>query len=355
MTVSLQILSIPDGEQIERHMILIGQPSSIVGRDLSCDIILPDQSRSVSRRHAELKLLPDSGATVRDISTNGTTINGEQLSSGHSRRLQDGDLLSIGGYKILISLSGDETQKPQANAKGSKPSKIANSSRTFETVTDVDESELLIPEVGHEFQVAHDTFENFTTDFPAPNAIMMDPFEESDSILDRALEIAASQQEPLKSTPGVSDPMDSNINEEDLAAAPASAAMPDPFDIASVPILVEQEKILLNDNPDPLTPLVVNDPLGDNGITAIEDPSNKGLVRQMASYRQFCTQSSIAALVTFLREISPEALSKEMDSYLVPGSIGHWSKLADFYANKLKQGDFSKQFNEHLMRELNKW
>lgn len=52
-----------------------------IGRDNACDIVLNDQSDVISRRHAVLNVLDSGKMTITDLSTNGTYINGQKITS----------------------------------------------------------------------------------------------------------------------------------------------------------------------------------------------------------------------------------------------------------------------------------
>lgn len=68
---------------------------TVLGRDDEADIIISDPG--VSRRHSEIRVTndgPHKVASVRDLgSTNGTFVNGDQITSA---RLRDGDRITIG-------------------------------------------------------------------------------------------------------------------------------------------------------------------------------------------------------------------------------------------------------------------
>jgi hypothetical protein len=71
-------------------------PSVIVGRGAEADLRLMDTG--VSRRHAELRV-EDDGVTLVDLnSTNGTTVNGERVSSA---LLADGDRIGLGASVLV--------------------------------------------------------------------------------------------------------------------------------------------------------------------------------------------------------------------------------------------------------------
>lgn len=83
----------------------------VVGRDSSCDIIIPD--RQISRYHANL--MPAANGTIlEDLgSKNGTYCNGQRVET--SIMLQDGDVVQIALVQHFVYLSSDSTLPLDAN------------------------------------------------------------------------------------------------------------------------------------------------------------------------------------------------------------------------------------------------
>jgi pSer/pThr/pTyr-binding forkhead associated (FHA) protein len=72
----------------------------VVGRDSSCDHIILDPKRSVSRKHCVL--INDSGSYfIEDISSNGTFLNGKRLNKGAKIPIKPSDLISLSGSYTL--------------------------------------------------------------------------------------------------------------------------------------------------------------------------------------------------------------------------------------------------------------
>lgn len=68
---------------------------TVVGRDINCDVIIPDPS--VSRHHAEV-LHNESGWLIRDTgSTNGMIVNGVPTTQS---RIYDGDIIDLGTTQL---------------------------------------------------------------------------------------------------------------------------------------------------------------------------------------------------------------------------------------------------------------
>jgi hypothetical protein len=81
-----------------------------IGRDLGCDMVLPDPT--VSRWHAGLKR-EASGWMLDDLgSMNGTRLNGWRVRA--SVPVRDGDLVSFGAVTYVIGRPGDDGGLPQA-------------------------------------------------------------------------------------------------------------------------------------------------------------------------------------------------------------------------------------------------
>ena len=79
--------------------------SAIVGREATCEIVVPD--RQVSRHHARVSLT-DQGYQLEDLgSKNGTHYNGQPLET--PVLLRDGDIIQIALAQQFIFLSSDAT------------------------------------------------------------------------------------------------------------------------------------------------------------------------------------------------------------------------------------------------------
>jgi type VI secretion system FHA domain protein len=93
----------------------------VVGRSRNCDWHLPDPSNAISSRHCEIRRDGDAWL-LKDISTNGTFLNGaaERMSGEH--QLAEGDRLRIGPYEIAASFEQEEARTifmPAADAPAS--------------------------------------------------------------------------------------------------------------------------------------------------------------------------------------------------------------------------------------------
>jgi predicted component of type VI protein secretion system len=101
MTAALLIQQ-PDGTM--RDVPLVAE-RTLIGRSPECDVVL--EGRMISRHHACIRR-DDTGYILEDLgSHNGTTLNGQPLSSPHI--LQNGDSVELGGIGRLTFVDDDAT------------------------------------------------------------------------------------------------------------------------------------------------------------------------------------------------------------------------------------------------------
>jgi type VI secretion system protein len=95
--------SIPgNGDPISMH-----GPSLTLGRGNENDVVLPDPNRELSKRHCAIED-HNGNVIVVDFSTNGTFLNYGKLALGTTPTpLNDGDIISVGPYEILVSITSE--------------------------------------------------------------------------------------------------------------------------------------------------------------------------------------------------------------------------------------------------------
>lgn len=72
-----------------------------IGRDSSCEIVINDNTDIVSRRHAILSVASSGKMTITDLSTNGTYINGQRISSNVAVPVSRKDTVSFAHVSTL--------------------------------------------------------------------------------------------------------------------------------------------------------------------------------------------------------------------------------------------------------------
>jgi FHA domain-containing protein len=82
-----------------------------IGRSDNATFTLPDPQRLISRVHAHISYAEQT-YWIRNVSTAGQILHdGRPLSSGMQARLNDGDEVRIGGYRLAVAFEDDETSR----------------------------------------------------------------------------------------------------------------------------------------------------------------------------------------------------------------------------------------------------
>src|ERR1700719_2568798 len=135
------------GEQSTR---VFGVHGGTLGRSTDNDWILPDPERYLSGKHARVDFRAGTYVLV-DTSSNGTYVNGAQVSLGkyHDYLLKDGDYIRLGEYELLVSIDKSNDFPPEESAivayDGQSPSSAVRKSTADDLGADLDLSELLEP------------------------------------------------------------------------------------------------------------------------------------------------------------------------------------------------------------------
>ena len=105
-----RLVSLTDGREYT-----VAGGSLLIGREAGCDVVI--ESKSVSRRHAELVATPK-GYLLIDSSTNGTIVNGERVQG--QLLLARGDVIRCGDYDFRFYADELETSvgQPETGAAG---------------------------------------------------------------------------------------------------------------------------------------------------------------------------------------------------------------------------------------------
>lgn len=114
MTLTLIVRSV-DGESGGPPEFRMEGDNAVIGRSASCDWTLPDPVNHISSRHCEIRRVDGGGYVLKDISTNGTFLNGAKGRMAGEHPIADGDQLRIGRYEIVARIAVEE-ETPAAEA-----------------------------------------------------------------------------------------------------------------------------------------------------------------------------------------------------------------------------------------------
>ena len=107
-SIILAIIKAPEGVVNPQTTMVFSERGGTIGRNTDNFWILDDPERFISSIHAHI-IFNDGFFLLKDISTNGTFINGsvEPIGKGNSVALSDGDKFKLGDYEFKASLSSN--------------------------------------------------------------------------------------------------------------------------------------------------------------------------------------------------------------------------------------------------------
>ena len=154
--------ALPDGGPLT--VSLSGGRGLDIGRDQHLDWCLPDPTRAISGRHCEVRFR-DGAYWLRDISTNGTYVNGGSQRVQSPYRLQHGDRLEIGHYVIAVAIDEPVQAEPSLPRVDAAPDAGSLWSEAAEAAPPIPRRDLLPPS---RHRPVHDGFIDWAADIPAP-------------------------------------------------------------------------------------------------------------------------------------------------------------------------------------------
>ena len=120
MPLSIRIIDSPEGENIPQWQCTFPEHGGDIGRAHGVTLQLNDSSSTICERHASIKKM-QSHYLIQDESINGLFINGASTPLGKKNQatLNDGDVLTVGEYRLLVSCfvpafaKADEVDEPK--------------------------------------------------------------------------------------------------------------------------------------------------------------------------------------------------------------------------------------------------
>ena len=107
MTITIQLTEIPQNESVENRIFTLSKTGGDFGTAFDCLIHLPDRSGLVADIHGRF-ISSKQGMTISAINGNKIVINGQALASGRSIIIEDGTMIEVANYTMLISQLDNE-------------------------------------------------------------------------------------------------------------------------------------------------------------------------------------------------------------------------------------------------------
>lgn len=293
MTLSVQLLQIPPTETVMKREFYLTGASFTVGRDFGSDICLPDLAETLAPTHLVVSKTPSGGYAVNDTSITGALMNGRPLPPKQPQLLQDGDVISFAGYKLLFGIVEALREEEPANAFPE---------RRFIVETDMSADTPLLPdhEIEESFLEPDAGFSTHEMDLEPD--LMFDPFAEG---------------------PEMREPPRSESHPQPVVPEPAFADAGEVMEMRRYQAL----------------------------------PAFQNAHLHTTLYREQVSTAMERALERFLDEMDPAVLQEDYDAYiprLVSRQKRYWSIHSRQFSRKKASGEFRRTFMALFAEEMRK-
>lgn len=353
MALALKIIDSPKGETVTKWNVVMPPEGGTIGRKTNSTMVLNDTKRVVSGIHAQISI-GDAGYRITDLSTNGLFLNRSATPLGKNKSvgLNDGDVLTIGGYTLLVSI--DSVVK-----KAEQPKSSEKLEEVFDPFASAEIRE-------SEEQSASPI--NSTNSLGFPDPFGDDPFAKvAQKPKENDIFITNNNYDYTRSLDKTIDlsPKD-NILDEEMAYS----ISPDPFadtstndnvvkPSTSTPLAMDK-KNMFGGNPFNSANELIDTPLGD--ISEVAGNNFISLNIALRKQQKNMEEALIMAFNRFLQEIEPEhfediygVFNKSKLFFLKPK---YWNSYKEFFElnrnNNEWQNKFIMYFRESLDIVINK-
>ena len=315
MSINIQLVEIPENEQVNSRQFSLPSSGGTIGRAYDCTVQLPDFSKSLSRVHAQVIKGAKGNYQVSNKSTNSMQINGKEIQSGQYQKIADGDVWKIGDYLLLITdLSALGTDELDLQSEPIE-------ARSTEPLFSVDEFDVVDAEV-------------FDTD----------RLNMSSRVDDSAYKTGDIDNLPMDSGLSVSDSefsAEKALDTVQLGIDPFEHEQMQPGSFSNEPLTIEGNNTsadAMAQNLQQLTTLIAQQNNQSNHY-------NYDMLMQ-------CIQNSMDK---FIEEMAPEYLEEMFNGYITGwGSRDkkYWQLYKQQFKRKLARREFHRQFESIFMEEL---
>lgn len=125
MTLTLKVRNMAQLDNGQPTEFVLHKRGAIIGRSPTCDWSLPDPRNYISSRHCEVVFQGDH-YELKDISTNGTFLNGCPDRMPPVWRIGHGDVFAIGQYEVVAQLSGEAAAAVEREAEAQAAAQQSN-------------------------------------------------------------------------------------------------------------------------------------------------------------------------------------------------------------------------------------
>jgi len=331
MATTIQLTEIPQNETVANRVFTLDRKGGDFGSSFECTIQLPDRSGQVSAVHGRF-VANKHRMNIEAVNGNKISVNGTLLASGRMVTIEDGTVIQVADYMMLVSQIGDENT---VQAETTIPP--ANAHFTLSGLESNDVNEDLVMKNDRQ-----DSLENYeksqqqTPHFSANGVFSDDPFED-DPFEDETICLKHEEQIPKNTLDGENIQFDKPTNDTLDSQIEVEPVYVDKSFSKNKTAPLEQSNVS-STKVDQLVNL-----LGSQIVSANQQQANLLNVIDKT-------------LTTFLEEFSPQHLEDIYEDFAVPFFVQkekqYWLTHRKSFTRRLKKGEYHRLFKALLIENM---
>ena len=335
MQITLQLTEVPANEKVSNRVFTLPEIGGNFGSDFDCDIQLPDRSGQVAAKHGCFTPT-NNRMTVQAFAGNNIALQGQVLAPGKRAVIEDGTIISVGDYVMLVSMVGN--LEGVSDTTDTAPAQTQSFGHYFsqDGLLDDDEDDFTMKSDSAETTKEQTMAQDQTPHFASSGVFSDDPFED----------------DPF-------DDQEISLNVDDNVI-PESKGFKDQEEDDKVETIVaeeEDEEFILMDKALVKTPGNDNVPsqASEQQITQLVSLLENQLTSNNALQNKIF-QAIDATLTSFVNEFSPSHLEDVFDDFTVPFFVQkekqYWRSYRKSFKRRLDSGEYHRLFKALLLANM---
>ncbi|WDE11965.1 hypothetical protein [Thalassomonas haliotis] len=174
MAITIQLTEVPENEQVPSRVFTVPKTGGDFGSAFDCVLQLPDRTGKVAPKHGVF-IAEKNGISLAAINGHALKVNGKPLASGRNIKLEDGLMIEVADYMLLVSEPIEQVSGQQEDEFNSGPVAAKQADVHFSLEDDWDNDlDLVMAEDKKQTQAGQEEQAHF-----AFNGVLVDdPFDE---------------------------------------------------------------------------------------------------------------------------------------------------------------------------------
>lgn len=338
MSITIQLTEIPANESVPNRIVTLSETGGSFGSAFDCDIQLPDRSGQVAARHGCFVAYKDK-MMIHTYSGLSITIQGVPLAPGKRAEIEDGSIIGIADYIMLVSVVSNMDSEQDYNDVVIKQDQDYQGYFSHNSLDEDDLEDTIVMKDDNDGRIKGQTMtQDKTPHFAASGVFSDDPFED-DPFKDEEISFNTNEQASSEEKRFVKET-------ESIETFIAQESDDDDNDV-----------ILMKKN------LIKNVDQGINHANNEKSQEIKQLVSLLENQivnnndqQSKIFQAIDKTLTTFINEFSPEHLEDVFDDFGTPFFVQkekqYWRSYRKSFNRRLDKGEYHRMFKALLLENM---